>query len=126
MANKMSVTVKSGKFKNADDLKASLARRFYPYLMKAREAMQHAMQQTTPVVSGKLRASVTVSRPEWDGNIRLVKVGPHTVYARRVNLTSRRNKGYIKRGEQRGRPAANGHLREGMKAIQPKDVYDKK
>ena len=112
----MKVT-KSGRFRTGGELHRALAQHVGPILRRAGLVLQGGIQDVAPVVTGNLRRTTTTDDPEWRGSVYLVKVGPRAVYARRVNATSRKNRGFVKRGVDASKGKARAELRRGIEGL---------
>ena len=114
---KFSISVKAGHFVTGGVLRQVIERRYDPTLNRAGTVMREAIRSVEPVVSGNLRAHTNYSRPVWVGTLRRITLSANTPYARRVNATSHRNRGFWQRGISKGRSATVGELQRGKKAL---------
>jgi hypothetical protein len=108
---------KWGRFTAGPELKARVEAVFGPYLKRAGLVLVRFAMQNSPVVSGHLRRGWALGEIEWHGSIVKIRVGNAVIYAKRVNDSSRKSKGYVDRGFQDGRAQAEAILREGVKVL---------
>lgn len=92
---------------------------FGPYLRRAGLAIVRTEMQHTPVVSGHLRRGWALGEIKWEGKLIKIRIGNAVIYARRVNRTSTKSKGYVEKGLEDGRADAERIMREGLKALAP-------
>jgi hypothetical protein len=115
----LTMTLTGGHFRRG----AALQQAITPPLRATVEAGQAALLQSlrgvTPVVSGYLKAQWAARSPVWNGLRYIGTVTNEAPYARRVDKTSKRNRGYIARGLAAGTPSARRLLREGAIQLAP-------
>ena len=102
---KFKISMKAGHFKEGADLKRLIEQELDPALIHGAKAMRDAIRSVTPVVSGNLHNRTDITSPEWEHGLRRISVVADTPYARRVNLTSRKNRGYWEKGVLKGNRA---------------------
>lgn len=91
------ITVTGGHFAAGSALQERLGPLLRPRVQRAALIVQGAIQRRTPVRTGTLRRSWTVSSPAWDGAVLRSDVGTAIVYAHYQD-TATRNKGFIEAG----------------------------
>ena len=118
--SKLTVTPQqNGYFPEFMQLRQLVETVFGPFLKKAGLAIVKTEMKNTPKVSGHLRRGWALEQIEWKGNLVKITAGNAVIYARRVNKTSRKNKGYVERGLNDGRSQALDLLKQGARALAP-------
>lgn len=115
MSNKNSITItarKKGRFISGSSVGDVCA----PNLVMAALVIEGGIKAASPVLTGTLRRSWTTGQAQKQGNRVVVKVGSAVVYARRVNLTSKANKGYVQAGIAERKAKAIQVFKDGLKA----------
>jgi hypothetical protein len=125
MSSEFEMKLGPGRPITGDKLVAAVERSFDPALKRAALAMQAELQKAAPLgKTGNLRRSAATAPPIWLGRVRRVRVGFGAIYARRVNLTSKKNKGFAQRGFQAGKARAMAELQGGVRAL-VRELWDK-
>lgn len=99
------------------ELRAAIETVVGPALTRAGLQVQKAEMQQTPVKTGHLRRGWNVVEPAWESSVYRVRVGNAVVYARRVNATSRKNKGFVEAAYRDARGRAESEIRQGIRAL---------
>ena len=106
-------TVK-GNYKSGAALHGAIQSTVGPALRRAALKIVAAEMAQTPVVTGNLRRGWTAGEPEWEGETLKIKVGNAVIYAKRVNATSHRAKGFVERAFEGSKAEALNLIREGI------------
>lgn len=109
------MTVRHGHF--APNARALLLSTAGPYVARAALRVQAGVQAESPVVTGTLRRGWTSTPPAWNGTLIRATVGNAVIYTRRVDKTSKKNAGFIKRGFDASKAAAINELQDGVTAL---------
>lgn len=108
--------LKGGRVATGGQLRSVIESHAGPSILRAGLAVQGGIQKASPVKTGTLRRSWSVSALQWQGSRVYVRVGTTLVYARYQN-TRTVNSGYIERGYEGARAQAKGLVEQGMKSL---------
>jgi hypothetical protein len=115
----------SGNFKSGGALHGAIESAVGGALRRAALRIVAAEMDKTPVVSGNLRRGWAAGEPEWEGETIKIKVGNAVVYAKRVNATSARAKGFVEEAFNEAREEAVNIIKDGVRELKGQ-LWEKK